>query len=150
MYQYFESKESIVVTLATDTIAKLSDALQHTMETVSPEDVDSAIPPIVDVLLSSHAKHPERIAFLMEHLAVRGNLPELEEPSLALENWLGQYFVAINYASEEVTAIRVRIAVHGMSAVLRATIRYAPADMRSAVFRDELVRFLHIMLTVGM
>lgn len=148
IYQYFESKESVIVALATDTVARLNSEVQRTLAKFDPDDIASAIPPIVDALLRSHEKEPERIGFLIEHLASRGNLGAVDQSALALEVWLAGFFAELNYAPPEVSAIRVRIAVHGVSAVLRTTMRNSPADMRSPLFRHELIRFLQGLLAV--
>lgn len=146
MYQYFESKESVIIALTTDIVAQLTEAVRRTLDSLSGSDASVAIAPIVDALLETHRQHPERIGFLIEYLASHGSLGPIEEPQRTLEDWLAAYFASHGYASPEVSRIRVRIAVQGVSAVIRATLRYSPEDMEQPYLREELVRFLRRLL----
>lgn len=146
IYQYFESKEMLIGALVADITDQLNATIQDTLASAQPTDIATAIEPIVDSLLHTYREHPERVGFLFDYLLSRGQFASIDQPLLALETWLTEFMQTQADAPKDVMAIRVRLVVHGIAALLRSTLRHRPDDLHNPVLRDELVRFLHKML----
>lgn len=146
IYQYFESKEALIGALVADTTDQLNATIQETLASAQSSDISTAIEPIVDSLLHTYREHPERVGFLFDYLMARGQFSSIDQPLLALEKWLTEFMQTQDEIPQDAMAIRVRLVVHGIAAVLRSTLRHRPDDLHNPVLRDELVRFLHKML----
>lgn len=146
IYQYFESKEALIGALVADITHQLNTTIRETLASAQPTDISTAIEPIVDGLLHTYREHPERVGVLFDYLLARGHISAIDQPLLSLEHWLVAFMQEHAGASPDVMAIRARMVVHGVAAVLRSTLRHAPDDLRNPILRDELIRFLHSML----
>lgn len=146
IYQYFESKETLIAALAHDTVAQINATVRETLTQAPPNDLEAVLPPIIDGLLQNYRERPDRMGFLVSYLVARGEIDAVEQPLQQLEAWLTEFLVQTGNLPADVAQIRVRIVVHGVSSVLRTTLQHRPDDLESPVFRQELIRFLRAML----
>lgn len=145
IYQYFESKESLIAALAHDTIDQVNASVREMLIQTPPDDLESALAPIIDALLQNYRDQPARMGFLVAYLVARGEIEAVEQPLQQLEGWLTEFMVQTGNLPEEFAEIRVRIVVQGVAAVMRNTLRHRPEELNSPVFRAELIRFLYVM-----
>lgn len=146
IYQYFETKESLIAALAHDTLAQVNTSVRDMLMQARPDDLKAVLAPIIDTLLENYHEQPARMGFLISHLVSRGEIEAVEQPLQQLEAWLTDFLVSTGTVHENVAEVRVRIVVQGVASVLRNTLRHRPEELRRPTLRQELIRFLHVML----
>src|SRR5690625_588364 len=146
IYQYFETKEALIAALAHDTLAQVNTSVRDMLMQARPDDLKAVLAPIIDTLLENYHEQTARMGFLISHLVSRGEIEAVEQPLQQLEAWLTDFLVSTGTVHENVAEVRVRIVVQGVASVLRNTLRHRPEDLRRPTLRQELIRFLHVML----
>lgn len=146
IYQYFESKDSLIAALAHDTVAQINQAIRETLIHAAPDDLEAALPPIIDGLLQHYRERPDRMGFLVSYLVTLGEIDAVEQPLHQLQGWLTEFLITTDNWRADVAEIRVRIVVQGVSAAIRNTLQHHPEDVDNPVFRRELIGFLRAML----
>lgn len=146
IYQYFETKEALIAALAHDAVAQVNTSVRDMLMQARPDDLKAVLAPIIDTLLENYHEQPARMGFLISHLVSRGEIEAVEQPLQQLEAWLTDFLVSTGNVHENVAEVRVRIVVQGVASVLRNTLRHRPEELRRPTLRQELIRFLHVML----
>lgn len=146
IYQYFETKEALIAALAHDTVAQVNTSVRDMLMQARPDDLKAVLAPIIDTLLENYHEQPARMGFLISHLVSRGEIEAVEQPLQQLEAWLTDFLVSTGTVHENVAEVRVRIVVQGVASVLRNTLRHRPEELSRPTLRQELIRFLHVML----
>lgn len=148
IYQYFETKDAIILAMLTEAIAAFYLKVQDLLAQRDDEkpDVLGMIPVLVDAILAVHGKSPEAFGALLEYLALQGELQAVEFLLRDLEGWTATFLEAQEYVSADQAALRARSLVHGICAIVRTTLRYEPASIGEAPFRRELERLLYVLV----
>ena len=148
IYQYFETKDAIILAMMMEIIAGFDRRVRELTQQYPPGSVDlhALAPGIVDALLALHWDSPEAFGALFEYMALQGHLQAVESVIRELEAWTAAFLVEQGFVSEELAEIRARSLVHGIAAIVRTTIRYAPQTLRDDRFRRELERLLFVLI----
>lgn len=148
IYQYFETKDAIILALMMETVAEFYQKIQTLLhgEDGRPLNPLDHIPTIVDAMLEVHGESPEAFGALMEYLAVQGQLQIVETVFREVEAWVTNFFIENGYVAEEVAGLRARSLVHGVAAIIRVTLRYTPTTIRDVSLRDELRRLVFLIV----
>lgn len=146
IYQYFETKDDIILAMLMEAIAAFHQKIQSLLTTYAeqPYEIEAVIPVLVDAIIAVHGDSPESAGALIEYLAMEGTLQAVETLLRDLEAWAANFMQEQGLVNADCAALRARSLVHGICAVMRITLRYAPETIHDAAFREELIRLFYL------
>lgn len=149
LYQYFPSKDAILMALAEQHVEKAFAAVLEEVRDKRDAPAPVLLRALVDALLRAHQKQPRlhRVIFEEAHLldqSFRRRLEELDRRALDLAREI------IHARCAELAVDNAEMAsfvvVHVLEGITHATVIHHPDVMSQPEFREELVRLLECYL----
>lgn len=152
LYQYFPSKDAILVALAEEHVERAFAGVLEKVAEKREAPVPELLRALVDALLEAHGKEPRlhRVIFEEAHLLegrFRERLEELDDRALELARALiAERCGELAVENPEMASF---VVVHVLEGITHATVIRHPEVMLQPAFREELLRLLEGYLLGG-